>query len=101
MTKTTNSDTQRLKINSETARIRWSELQRYFASGRTRLVDEDLDLIEVAIQIHQDNADKVQRWMGDGKIRLVSDEEALQWLEGDIEVWACVVKPWVLVQPVK
>ena len=101
MTKTTNSDTQRLKINSETARIRWSELQRYFASGRTRLVDEDLDLIEVAIQKHQDNADKVQRWMGDGKIRLVSDEEALQWLEGDIEVWACVVKPWVLVQPVK
>ena len=94
----TSADKQRYDINGETAKIRWHELQRYFAAGRTRVVDPQLDLIEVAFQIQQDNAVQVGQWMESNQLRLVSDDEALAWLEGDAEVWACVVKPWVLVQ---
>ncbi|MEI6545293.1 MAG: DUF2288 family protein [Methylococcales bacterium] len=31
---------------------------------------------------------------------LVSDQQALAWLEVDADVWAVVVKPWILVQTI-
>lgn len=86
------------KINSETARIRWKDLQRYFAGGYTLLVDDSLDLVEVAYQMHRDNAAQVEQWMLQQQIRQVNNEEARQWYNDDLELWACVVKPWVLIQ---
>ena len=87
------------KINSETARIPWKELQRYFAGGYTLLVDEQLDLIEVAYQMQQDNAGQIEQWMNNQLIRQVSNEQARQWYNNDAELWSCVIKPWVLIQP--
>jgi hypothetical protein len=36
--------------------------------------------------------------MQNNQIALVSDQQALKWLEADVNVWAVVVKPWILVQ---
>lgn len=88
------------KINSETARIRWKELQRYFAGGYTLEVDLQLDLIEVAYQMQQDNAAQVEQWMREDLIRQVRIEQAREWFNDDAELWSCVIKPWVLIQPV-
>jgi len=38
------------RLNLETARITWPELERYFASGKVIHVAATLDLIEVAHQ---------------------------------------------------
>jgi hypothetical protein len=57
-----------------------------------------LDLIDVAYQFSIDNRDQVTEWMQNNQIALVSDQQALKWLEADINVWAVVVKPWILVQ---
>jgi hypothetical protein len=57
-----------------------------------------LDLIDVAYQFSIDNKDQVTEWMQNNQIALVSDQQALKWLEADINVWAVVVKPWILVQ---
>ena len=46
----------RAKINSETAKIPWKELQRFFAGGNTLLVATELDLVDVACAFHQDEA---------------------------------------------
>ena len=86
------------KINSETARIPWKELQRYFAGGYTLMVDQQLDLVEVAYQMQQDNAEQVEQWMQQVLIRQVSNDEARQWYNDDAILWACVIKPWVLIQ---
>ena len=86
------------KINSETARIPWKELQRFFASGKTLLVDSDLDLVEVGFSFHQDQAESVAQWLEQEKISAVSTGLAKQWIENNTEVWAVVVKPWVLIQ---
>jgi hypothetical protein len=88
----------RAKINQETARIAWKELQRFFASGVAILVEEDLDLVEVAFQLSEDNKQQVKQWLSAGKIGNVTDEQALAWYEADAEVWAVVVSPYVLVQ---
>ena len=95
----TQEELTRGKLNSETARIPWKELQRYFAGGHTLLVDQQLDLIEVAYQINQDNAPQVEQWMKDNLLAQVSNDQARQWFNDDAELWACVIKPWVLIQP--
>jgi hypothetical protein len=91
----------RTKINQETSRIKWHELQRFFASGATVLVTPELDLVEVAFQISEDNKEQVEHWLVEGKIGKVTDKQASTWYESDTEVWAVVVSPYVLIQELK
>ena len=88
----------RQDIHAGTARIAWSELQRLFAAGKVVCVAPELDLVEVALQISNDNAYTVKQWMARGQLAPVSDRQAKHWIETDAMVWAEVVKPWVLVQ---
>jgi hypothetical protein len=90
----------RAKINLETSKIAWKELQRFFAGGKALMASADLDLVEVAFQISEDNVEQIRQWTMAGKLAHVSDEQARQWAETDALVWAVVVSPWVLVQPV-
>ena len=93
-------DVYRAKVNLETSRIAWKELQRFFASGAAVFVDSDLDLVEVAYQFSRDNKEQVERWLLTKKVARVTDEQALEWFKADAEMWAVVVSPWVLVQKV-
>ena len=43
------------KVNLETSKIAWQELQRFFASGAAVFVAAELDLVEVAYQFSIDN----------------------------------------------
>lgn len=101
MTTPTPQQILRAKVNLETSRIAWKELQRFFASGGAIAVSSDLDLVEVAFQISEDNKQQVAQWLSGGKIGPVSDAQALAWYEADADVWAVVVSPYVLVQEVK
>ena len=89
----------RAKINLETSKIAWKELQRFFAGGKALLVSADLDLVEVAFQMSEDNVEQIRQWAAAGKLARVPDESAREWAETDALVWAVVVSPWVLVQP--
>ncbi len=88
----------RAKMNLETSRIAWKELQRFFASGAAIAVSTELDLVEVAFQVSEDNGAQVAQWMTAGQLGKVTDEQALAWYEADADVWAVVVSPYVLVQ---
>jgi len=89
------------KINHETARVRWSELERHFAHGAVVYVSEELDLVEVAMRIAHDDKDSIAHWMTEGKVAKVSDVQARTWQAADTPLWASVVSPFVLVQPEK
>ena len=91
---------ERARINCETAKIAWTDLQRFFAKGRTVFVAPDLDLVDVAWQISVDNKGVVEPWLESGHLGPVSDAQAREWLEANALMWAVVVKPWVLVQPI-
>ena len=88
----------REKVNLETSQIAWKELQRFFANGAAVFVASDLDLVDVAYQFSIDNKDQVELWMQNNQVARVSDQQAIDWLEADADVWAVVVKPWILVQ---
>ena len=98
MNESNSVDIARVKVNLETSQIAWNELQRFFATGSAVFVASSLDLIDVAYQFSIDNKDQVTQWMQNNQISLVSDQQALMWLEADTSVWAVVVKPWILVQ---
>ena len=91
----------RTEINSQTARMPWKELLRYFATGTVIFVSEELDLVDVGVQISLDNKTVVAKWMEEKLVGAVSDEEAQKWLDADAALWTVVVKPWLLVQPIK
>lgn len=91
----------RTKFNMETSRIHWKELQRFFASGVAVVVSPKLDLVEVAFQMHSDNKAQIAAWLASGELAKVTDEQAAVWLAADLEVWAVVVSPWVLLQEFK
>jgi hypothetical protein len=101
MTATDNQDKDdelRVKLNLETARIPWSELQRHFASGAMIFVRDDLDLIDVAARIASDDKQAVAQWLEQQRISKVTDAQAAMWFEADAALWAVVVRPWILVQ---
>lgn len=83
---------------AQTAQIPFAELQRYFAAGRLVLVDDALDLIEVAVELSQDNAEQFEQWLSAEMLAGVNDEQATRWLAEERQLWAVVADPWVLVQ---
>ncbi|MDH5389490.1 MAG: DUF2288 domain-containing protein [Gammaproteobacteria bacterium] len=85
----------------ETSKIAWKELQVFFAGGTAVYISEELNLIEVASCFVEDNKAMVSKWMNHNQVMPVSDNQARNWYNHDAMVWAIVVKPWVLVQPLK
>lgn len=89
------------KINRETARIAWSELERHFAQGNVIFVSTELDLIDVAVRISHDDKASIASWMAAGLVAKVSDVQAQTWTASDASLWSAVVHPFILVQPMK
>lgn len=87
-------------LNRETARISWRELQPFFARGQTVAVDPDLDLVAVAAAFADDDKPAVQGWMDQARVAVVTDAQSAAWLDAEADMWAVVVAPFVLVQPV-
>ncbi len=94
----TDSESLKSKLNLETAKIPWRELQTFFAAGMVLRVDVGLDLLDVAEQLVQDNAKQLEDWLEARQVSKVEDEQALAWYDADTVLWALVIKPWVLVQ---
>lgn len=88
------------KIQLETAKIYWSELQRFFAKGEAIWISTQLDLIEVAYHFSIDDKNRVQEWLNEKTIAQVPDELALEWFNSNTQLWAVVIKPFVLVQEI-
>jgi hypothetical protein len=100
-TKPENDTELRIKINLETARLPWAELERHFAQGTVIYVSEELDLVDVAVRISHDDKASIAAWMADGKIGKVNDVQALTWTASGALLWTSVVSPFILVQPEK
>lgn len=89
------------QLNLETAQISWPELERFFAAGMLVQIDASLDLVDVAVKISQDDKPYIESLISDGKIKPVSDSQAIGWQQQNASLWAVVIKPWVLVQDKK
>ena len=98
MTNTEHNPTARERYEQEAARIAFVELQKHFAKGILINVDSGLDLIEVAMAMHEDNTQQIEAWMDRQQLERAHDEHARKWLAEQTEFLAVTVAPWVLVQ---
>ena len=89
------------KLNAETAKLQWQELQRHYASGMVVSVASSLDLVDTAYAFARDDKAQVQAWIEDEQVQSVPDEIARAWTESDPVLWGVVVSPFVLVQEEK
>lgn len=90
--------TLRAKLNAETGKLAWDELQRHFARGVVVVVDEELDLVDVAVKMARDDSAAFEAWLRAGKVERAGTEHAERWSREAPAMWAVVVAPWVLVQ---
>ena len=90
----------RQKINLETARLNWPELARFFARGVVIKAAPDIDLIETAARIAENDTQAVEAWMQSGQLQRASDSDARAWNDRESTFWSVVVAPWVLVQEI-
>lgn len=86
------------KLVAETARIHWRELQRFFAQGLVLVVDDSLDLIDVACWIAKDDSTQIKPLQLNKQIMPPSNQQARDWYDDDTALWSVVVAPFVLVQ---
>ena len=89
------------RLNGETAKIGWNQLQKHYASGNVLAVAPGFDLIKVAIAMHCDDTAQIKNWLADGSLFEVSDDQAKSWHHNNNRVWALVIPPFVLVQEAK
>ncbi len=90
----------RQKLNLETGKLPWSELQRHFARGVVVVVGPQLDLIKVAAAFAEDDRRRIEQWIQQEQLVRAHDEHALKWTEQEPDFWSVVVAPWVIVQEI-
>jgi hypothetical protein len=90
----------RARLNLETGRIAWSELQRHFARGVLVKVAAQLDLVEVAACVAEDRPERIADWLASGALARATDADAIAWQARAASFWAIVAAPWVLVQEI-
>jgi hypothetical protein len=64
-------------------------------------VAPELDLINVAARIIDDDKTAIEAWMASGQVANATDDDAHAWVDTQPTFWAVVVAPWVLVQPIQ
>jgi len=86
------------QINSETAVISWNELVKHFARGVVVKVGPEVDLIDAAACLAEDNTTQLQSWLELKHVMRASDDDARDWTQREPDFWCVVTAPWVLVQ---
>jgi len=91
----------KVKLNAETGKLVWKELEPHYARGAVIKVSVNLDLVEVAICFAEDDKEVIERWLTSGELARMDQEDAQRCNEEDLLFWAVVVAPWVLVQEIQ
>ena len=84
--------------HAETAAIEWKDLERFFARGNLLRVSSDLDLVDAAVEMANDNKPIIEQWIAENRLSGVSNDEATLWSKDEGELWSVIVLPWILVQ---
>ncbi|MDH3976776.1 MAG: DUF2288 domain-containing protein [Deltaproteobacteria bacterium] len=98
---TNNTENLREKLEKEVGPADWKVIGPHYTRGAVIIVSSELDLIDVAIKVAQDDVDLVQDWIKEEKLLRPTPDDAKEWKEKGIELSSIVVSPFVLVQQLK
>ncbi len=77
----------------------WGCLRAHLARGGLILINESLDLIDIAISITCDSTDIIEKLISDGKIGKPTEDQINLWDDDKLKLFAMlIVSPYVLIQ---
>jgi len=88
----------RQNLESECDYLPWQEIEKHFARGIVRVISTDLNLIDVAIDIAQNNTQKITKALSNNTIVEPSISQATHWQQLNSNFMCVVVAPFVLIQ---
>lgn len=88
----------REKLESETGFLCWQELEKHFAQGVLRVISSDANLIDLATDIAQNNADQISTALSKNHVSEPSDLQAKKWQKYNSRFLCVVTAPFVLIQ---
>jgi len=88
------------ELKGECAPVFYKEVERFFAKGMLVLIADDLDMIETALAIQNDESKQMEQWIKENKVIRVNDEHAIKWSKTNEPLMAIASVPWVLVQEI-
>jgi len=86
------------KLNLETAKIEWKDLQLFFAQGKLLVVEPSSDLVEVAAIVADNSIEKLENLIAKSQVSFATPS----WIKLNCQettlLWAVVVSPYVIAQ---
>ena len=93
------SDDLRTRLAQEIHRVDWRPLAPHAKRGGLILVDRQLDLLEVAVAVADDDTAAVQHWMQAQQLSRPTREQIDAWsAETEERFTVAIVQPYVLAQ---
>ena len=87
------------KLKSEVDIADWKALNAHYQRDALITVSNDLDIVEVGLLIAEDNTEKVEAWLNEGKIGKPTEKDVENWKENSTEFTSLILSPYVLIQP--
>ena len=84
------------KLKNEINQCSWELLAPHQKSGALYLIEADLDLLDVAVQIAEDNVDKIQDWLSQKQLSRINDHQASELCAKSFKF--VIVRPYVIAQ---
>ncbi len=89
----------RIKLAERLGPVFFSDLKAHLERDAVVIIAPTVALLEAAVAVASDDADRVGGWIRDGSMRKPSREERGRWPSEEGRTWlAVVVQPFVLVQ---
>ena len=90
------------RFQQDLAEVPWKDLRIHLQRDAVILVAAELDLVEVAVAVAEDDKERVEAWISSAKLAKPSREQLDGWekqLEKPFRV--LIVQPFILVQMVE
>lgn len=89
----------REKLKSEMEEVEWDAIHSHAERGAVILISEELDLLDVAETVAQDEKNQIEKWVGLELMRKPDLAEIDRWNEAPQQKFRFVIlAPFILVQ---
>jgi len=91
----------RHKLELETYTADWPAMAPHFARGVVVVCGPELDVLDAAVALAQDDATTVAGWMASGALRKATDADGHAWTDGSPTFRFVIVAPFVVTELVE
>jgi hypothetical protein len=87
------------KLKDDLAEVEWEGISPHLERDGVIIVDDALDLVEVATCVSEDDSKRVGEWIAVGKLVKPTKEQTEEWDKEPKKLFSTlIVKPFVLIQ---